>query len=288
MPRGAILGGFLAPPIVMSRTETPLEELLRLLSLEQIEENLFRGVHPAGRKHRLFGGQIIAQALMAAARTVDIARPVHSLHAYFLRPGDPTTPAIIDVERIRDGKSFTTRRVVVIQNGEAIFNMDVSFQVEEPGLQHAFEMPDLAPPAEDEVPDAIRNRPFIAYQVDYKQYLEERPQPPHKHIWMRANGPVGDDPLMHTALLAYETDSALLSTSRLPHRGSYRREKMQMASLDHAIWFHAPFRADEWLLYTMESTNAASARGYNRGMIFTADGKLVASCIQEGLMRKWD
>lgn len=272
----------------MSSTETPLGELIRLLELEQIEENLFRGFHPAGRKHRLFGGQIIAQSLMAAARTVDRDRPVHSLHAYFLRPGDPRTPAIIDVERIRDGRSFTTRRVVVIQNGEAIFNMDVSFQVREEGLHHAIEMPDLTPPADDEVPDAIKQWPFIAYQVDYAKSLEQKPQPPIKNIWLKANGPVPDDPLMHTALLAYESDSALLSTSRLPHRGNFKREKMQMASLDHAIWFHEPFRVDEWLLYTMESTNASGARGYNRGMIFTADGRLVASCMQEGLMRKRD
>ena len=267
------------------KKETPLEELIRLLDIEQIEENLFRAHHPADRKHRLFGGQIIAQALVAAARTVAADRPVHSLHAYFLRPGDPSVPALIDVERIRDGRSFTTRRIVVIQKGEAIFNMDASFQVEESGLEHAFPMPDVKPPRDEDIPDALRYRPFISFQLDYKQMLEERPQPPHKSIWLRADGPVPDDPVLHTALLAYESDSALLSTSRLPHRGSYRRDRMQMASLDHAMWFHAPFRADEWLLYSMESPNASAARGYNRGSIFTADGRLVASCMQEGLMR---
>ncbi|XOV89653.1 MAG: acyl-CoA thioesterase [Pseudomonadota bacterium] len=271
----------------MSSTETPLQELVRLLDIEQIEENLFRGFHPPGRKHRLFGGQIIAQALMAAARTVTTDRPVHSLHAYFLRPGDPGTPAIFDVERIRDGRSFTTRRIVVIQRGEAIFNMDASFQVREEGLQHAFDMPDLRPPTESEIPDAIRGGPFLSFQVDHKRLTSESPQPPLRNIWFRANGPVPDDPLMHRALLAYESDSALLSTARLPHRGSYQRDRMQMASLDHSIWFHEPFDVGDWLLYSMDSPAAANSRGYNRGTIYSADGRLVASCMQEGLMRIW-
>lgn len=265
--------------------ETRLEELIRLLDIEQIDENLFRARHPAGREHRLFGGQIIAQSLVAAARTVEPDRPIHSLHAYFLRPGDPSVPAIIDVERIRDGRSFATRRVVVIQKGEAIFNMDASFHVRETGLHHAFPMPDLQPPRDDDIPEAILGGPFVSFQLDYKEMLAEKPQPPHKSIWLRANGPVPEDPIIHTALLAYESDSSLLSTSRLPHRGSYRRDKMQMASLDHAMWFHARFRIDEWLLYTMESTSASGARGFNLGSIFTADGRLIASCIQEGLMR---
>lgn len=265
--------------------ETPLEELIRLLDIEQIEENLFRARHPAGRTHRLFGGQIIAQSLVAAARTVDVDRPVHSLHAYFLRPGDPSVPAVIDVERIRDGHSFTTRRVVVIQKGEAIFNMDASFQVMEDGLHHAFPMPKLLPPRDDEIPDSIRGEPFISFQVDYEKMLSDAPQVPHKDIWLKANGPVPDDPLVHTALLAYESDSSLLGTARLPHRGNFRRDRLQMASLDHAMWFHAPLRVDDWLLYGMESPASGGARGYNRGSIFAADGRLVASCMQEGLMR---
>lgn len=265
--------------------ETPLEELIRLLDIEQIEENLFRARHPSGRTHRLFGGQIIAQSLAAAVRTVAPGRQVHSMHAFFLRPGDPAIPAVIDVERIRDGGSFTTRRIVVIQKGEAIFNMDASFQVEEAGLHHAFAMPDLKPPREEDIPDAIRHAPFVSFAVDYKKMLAEVPQPPRRSIWLRANGPVPDSPLLHSALLAYESDSALLSTSRLPHRGSYERSRMQMASLDHAMWFHAPIRVDQWLLYHMESPNSSGARGYNRGTIYTADGKLIASCMQEGLMR---
>lgn len=265
-----------------------LQELIGLLDLEQIEENLFRGFHPPGRKHRLFGGQIIAQALMAAARTVPDDRPVHSLHAYFLRPGDPATPALIDVERIRDGRSFTTRRIVVIQRGEAIFNMDASFQAIEPGLEHAFDMPDLSPPEESALPEVTRQGPFIAFQVDFSRMKENRPLDPNKAIWIKANGDVPEDPRLHAALLAFESDSALLGTSRMPHRGSFERSKMQMASLDHAMWFHRPVDVSDWMLYVMESPTAAQGRGYNRGMIFTADGKLVASCIQEGLMRLWD
>ena len=265
-----------------------LAELIQLLDLEQIEENLFRASHPAGRTHRLFGGQIIAQALMAACRTVPDERPVHSLHAYFLRPGDPATPALIDVERIRDGRSFTTRRIVVIQRGEAIFNMDASFQVQEAGLEHAFEMPDLTPPDEDALPEVTRSGPFISFQENFRAMQDERPQTPKKSIWFKANGPVPDDPRLHTALMAYESDSALLGTSRLPHRGGFERRKMQMASLDHAMWFHSPVNVGEWLLYVMESPASAHGRGYNRGMIFSHDGTLVASCIQEGLMRLWD
>ncbi len=267
---------------------SPLEELIGLLDLEQIEENLFRGFHPPKRKHRLFGGQIIAQALVAASRTVPEDRPIHSLHAYFLRPGDPTTPALIDVERIRDGRSFTTRRIVVIQRGEAIFNMDASFQAREKGLEHAFEMPDLSPPDEAELPEVTKHGPFISFQVDFKRMKDNKPLPPNKAIWIKANGDVPADPRLHTALLSYESDSALLGTSRMPHRGSYERNKMQMASLDHAMWFHHDVNLNDWVLYVMESPAAAQGRGYNRGMLFAADGTLVASCIQEGLMRLWD
>lgn len=267
--------------------ETPVEELVNLLDLEQIEENIFRGFHPKGRKHRLFGGQIIAQTLVAAARTVPADRPVHSLHAYFLRPGDPGTPAIFDVERIRDGRSFTTRRIVVIQRGEAIFNMDVSFQVHEEGLSHALPMPDLSPPDDSALSDEMKKAPFLSFRVDHKQLLEEKPQPPRQAIWLKVNGEVPDDPVLHSALLAYESDSALLGTSRLPHRGGFVREKLQMASLDHSLWFHEPVNVNEWMLYSLESPSSAAARGYNRGTVHSADGRLIASCIQEGLMRSW-
>lgn len=274
-------------------TASPLDQLIGLLELEQIEENLFRAFHPPDRTHRLFGGQIVAQALMAGLHTVPADRPVHSLHAYFLRPGDPSVPAVIDVERIRDGRSFTTRRIVVIQKGEAIFNMDASFQVRETGLEHAFEMPPLAPPALDSLPPETRRGPFIAFRVDHERLSSDEPQPPAKSIWFRANGNVeanaaANMPGLHCALLAYESDSALLGTARLPHRGGYERRRMQMASLDHSIWFHADVDVGEWLLYTMESPAAGHGRGFNRGLIFQADGTLVASCMQEGLMRLWD
>jgi acyl-CoA thioesterase-2 len=267
--------------------ETPLGELIKLLDIEKIEENLYRGFHPQGRKHRLFGGQIIAQALVAATRTVPFDRMVHSLHACFLRPGDPKVPALFEVDRIRDGKSFTTRRIKVVQNGQAIFNMDASFQRPEQGLEHAFPMPDLSPPDDADLPDELLTGPFVSFREDHKRMLDEAPQEPRQHIWFKANGTVPADPVLHTALLAYESDSALLSTSRLPHRGSFSRDKMQMASLDHALWFQRPVNVEEWLVYCLDSPSAAGARGFNRGTIYSADGQLVASCHQEGLMRIW-
>jgi acyl-CoA thioesterase-2 len=269
-------------------TETPLEELIRLLDVEQLEDNLFRGFHPAGRKHRLFGGQIIAQSLISAARTVPDDRPVHSLHAYFLRPGDPSTPAIFDVERIRDGRSFTTRRIVVIQHGQAIFNMDASFQVGEEGLEHADTMPNLEPPLEADLVEETKGGAFISYLVDFEKLSEDQPQRAEKFIWFKANGEVPDDPMLHTALMAYESDSALLGTARLPHQGGFQRDKMQMASLDHALWFQRPVSVNDWQLYTLDSPAAARSRGYTRGTIFSADGQLIANVQQEGLMRLWN
>ncbi|MCB1692951.1 MAG: acyl-CoA thioesterase II, partial [Pseudomonadales bacterium] len=221
------------------------------------------------------------------ARTVEQDRPIHSLHAYFLRPGDPKTPAIFDVERIRDGKSFATRRIVVIQNGQAIFNMDASFQVVEQGLEHALPMKPLTPPNMSDIPKELLGSPFISFREDHKRLLEERPQPAMQDTWLRANGTVPDDPVLHTALLAYESDSTLLGTARLPHRGSFKRERMQMASLDHALWFHRPIRVDDWLLYSVDSPASSHSRGFTRGSIYAADGTLMASCMQEGLMRLW-
>ncbi len=271
-------------------TSRRLEELVRLLELERIEQNLFRAHHPEGRTGRLYGGQIMAQALKAAACTVEPDRAPHSLHGYFLRPGDPGVPALIDVERIRDGRSFTTRRVVVIQHGQAIFNMDASFQVAEPGFEHQVEMPELVPPPERKIPAALREQPFIAWRHEHKLLKDDAPHPPRQHVWFRASGALADDPVLHTCLLVYESDNALLSTARLPHRGSFRRDRMQAASLDHAMWFHHPplaaWRADRWLLYALDSPSSSAARGYNRGLIFTEDGKLVASTMQEGLMRR--
>lgn len=273
------------------RPSARLEELVGLLQLEPIERNLFRARHPAGRRgQRLYGGQIMAQAMRAALDTVPPDRPPHSLHGYFLRPGNPRIPALIDVEPIRDGSSFTTRRVVVIQHGQAIFNMDASFQVEEPGFVHQAVMPDLEPPPEQKIPAALRDEPFTAWRTEHKVLKRNEPHPPRQHVWFRASGPLPDDPALHACLLLYESDNALLSTGRLPHRGSFDRARMQMASLDHAMWLHRPalqaWRADRWLLYALDSPSSAAGRAYNRGQIFTEDGELVASTMQEGLMRQ--
>ena len=265
-----------------------LDELIGLLDLEQIEEHLFRAYHPAGRQRRLYGGQIMAQALAAASRTVEDlgeARPVHSLHGYFLRPGDPRVPAVIKVERLRDGRSFSSRRITVLQNGEAIFNMDASFQVLEQGREHQFEMPDSAPPPADKIPDYLYDNAFISWREDFRRLVSSTPQPPQQHVWFKSNGPVADDPVLQACLLVYESDNALLGTSRLPHRGRYDPGRMQVASLDHAIWFHHPVDVSEWLLYALDAPSSSAGRGLNRGFIFTAQGKLVASTVQEGLIR---
>lgn len=267
-----------------------LSALLELLDLERIDKYLFRAFHPKDREHRLYGGQIMAQALRAAAYTVPVERIVHSLHGYFLRPGDPKIPALIDVEPIRDGRSFSTRRVVVIQHGQAIFNMDASFQVPESGLSHQMAMPERQAPTDDMVPKEMHDWTFLGWRHDHRRLSSSDAQPPHQDLWFKANGPVPDDPIVHACLAVYESDNALLGTARLPHRDVMRRERMQMASLDHAMWFHAPaltgWRVDEWLLYALDAPSASQARGYNRGMIYMADGTLVASTMQEGLMRQ--
>lgn len=265
--------------------KSPLSELLDLLDLETIEHNIYRGYHPAGRTRRLFGGQIIAQALIAACRTVPDDRVPHSLHAYFLRPGDPSVPALFQVERIREGKSFTTRRIVVVQSGKAIFNMDASFQLPERGLEHQLDMPRLSPPDESDLVAGLKQRPFLSWRVDHKRLSGDLPQEPSQHIWIKGNGVVPKDARLNLALLAYQSDEALLGTSRLPHRGKYAQENMQVASLDHSIWFHRAVSMNDWLLYSLDSPIAAGARGYTRGTIHTADGKLVATCMQEGLIR---
>ena len=265
---------------------TPLAGLVELFDLERIEHNLFRGRHPEGRKKRLFGGQIIAQSLIAAARTVEVEHLPHSLHAYFLRPGDWRIPAVFEVDRIRDGRSFSTRRVVVIQNGQAIFNMDVSFQKREQGLEHQHkDPPSYSPPSIGEMVDGLKQRPFVSFREDHKVKLAPVPQDPEQHVWIRANGEAPDDPLLHMALLAYQSDEALLGTARLPHRGSYDHDHMQVASLDHSIWFHHDINVNDWLLYALDSPSSSNSRGYTRGEIYTAQGRLVASCMQEGLMR---
>ncbi|MEK9964546.1 MAG: acyl-CoA thioesterase II [Betaproteobacteria bacterium] len=217
--------------------------------------------------------------------TVEEDRLPHSLHAYFLRPGDPSTPALFEVDRIRDGKSFTTRRIKVIQNGQAIFNMDTSFHVREEGLSHQVDGPNFSPPDEAKMVEGLKMRPFLSFREDHKRLLIEEPQEPEQNVWIKANGEAPMDQRLHMALLAYESDEALLGTARMPHRGRYDRDRMQVASLDHSIWFHQPVNVNDWLLYSLDSPAAEGARGYTRGTVYTSDGQLVASCMQEGLIR---
>jgi acyl-CoA thioesterase-2 len=278
-----------------------IETLLTILDLEPLEHNLFRGRSPQVGWQRVFGGQVIGQALVAAARTVD-GRAAHSLHAYFMRPGDPAVPIIYEVDRIRDGKSFTTRRVVAIQHGEAIFSMSASFQVEEAGLEHQAEMPKVLPPEElpseaelmalflKDAPEPVRRywereRPIELRPVDLRHYVSRDPLPPVQNVWVRATGRLPNDPDIHRCVLAYASDMTLLDTSLFAHGRAIFDRGLQAASLDHALWFHRPFRADEWLLYAEDSPSASGARGLNRGSLFSRDGRLIASVAQEGLIR---
>ena len=262
------------------------EELIQLLELERIDSNLFRGRHPVSRKKRLFGGQIIAQSLVAAGRTIAAGVLPHSLHAYFLKPGDWTVPAVFEVDRIRDGTSFLTRRVVVIQKGDVIFNMDVSFHKHEEGPSHQAAEPfDYSPPDESLMVDGLKQRAFLSFTEDFKAKLKREPQAPEQRVWFKANGVVPESSLLNMALLAYQSDEALLGTARLPHRGGYEDKNMQIASLDHSIWFHKPLNVGDWLLYSLDSPSSSHSRGYTRGEIYTSSGVIVASCMQEGLMR---
>lgn len=273
-------------------------ELLSLLELENIEVNLFRGTNEKRFGARLFGGQVLAQALAAAGSTVDDARQCHSLHGYFLRPGDSALPVVYSVERIRDGGSFTTRRIVAIQHGEAVFSMDASFQVKEQGLTHQMDISPWPGPEqlEDDLvvakrsPDielvsgwSTRERPFDLRSV----YPVDRPRPESRQnpVWIRFRNQAGNSPRLARCLLAYASDMGLVSTAMLPHRGIAHRDRMQMASLDHGLWFHDEVDLSDWLLYVKETTSAAASRGFNRGAFYTRDGKLVASVMQEGLMR---
>lgn len=277
-------------------------ELLELLDLEPIEVNLFRGQSQSEGWQRVFGGQVIAQALVAATRTVGADRLSHSLHCYFLRPGDPKAPILYEVDRIRDGKSFTTRRVVAIQHGEAIFSMSASFQVIEEGLSHQVPMPDVPMPEslasdtelrlayKEELPPRMlawlaRERPLELRPVHPRFPLSTEKTAPIQNVWMKTTGAAPDDDALHRAILAYASDMSLLSTSGRPHGLTFSEDNVQSASLDHALWFHRPFRTDEWLLYAQDSPSASGARGFNRGLIFSRDGILVASVVQEGLMR---
>jgi acyl-CoA thioesterase II len=279
-------------------SQDAVDDLVKLLDLEPIEVNIFRGVSPDEDRQRIFGGQVAGQALVAAARTVPPDRPVHSLHAYFLRAGDPKVPVLYEVDRMRDGGSFTTRRVVAIQHGKAIFNMAASFQEPEAGLDHAFPMPDVPPPGDlptmrermaaagiDLSPWMERPRPIDIRHVDWAPRDRHEPLPPRQRVWLRADGALPDSPLIHTIVLTYASDMTLLDTSTLPHGGSWFDPTMFMASLDHAMWFHRPFRADDWLLYAQDSPNATGGRGLSRGLVFTRDGTLAATVMQEGLIR---
>jgi acyl-CoA thioesterase-2 len=280
-----------------------LSGLLQVLDLERLEVNLFRGISPQNGWQRVFGGQVLGQALVAAGRTVEEGRAAHSLHGYFLLAGDPTHPIIYEVERIRDGGSFTTRRVKATQHGRAIFAMSASFQKLEEGYEHAGEMPDVPPPealpsaaervAElmDALPENMRSfwqreNPIELRPVDISRYLSRDPRPPAQHIWLKANGRLPDDPRLHQCVLAYASDFTLLDTALIAHGKLLFDRDIQLASLDHALWLHRPFRADDWLLYTQDSPSASGARGFCRGSFFTREGVLVASAVQEGLIRK--
>jgi acyl-CoA thioesterase II len=279
-----------------------IQEVLELLNLEAIEVNIFRGISPKDRWQRVFGGQVLGQALVAAYRTVE-ERVCHSLHAYFIRPGDPKVPILYEVDRARDGKTFSTRRVVAIQHGEQIFNMSVSFQVPETGLEHQFDAPKAIGPegleTEEEwrrrlahqLPESVREHftrpgPIDVRPVERDDDLLNPPKtPPHQNVWIKAKGEMPSALAMHQCVLAYASDMTLLDTCLLPHGVSWFSGRLQSASLDHAMWFHHPFRVDDWLLYAQDSPSAAGARGFNRGSLFTRDGKLVASVAQEGLIR---
>jgi acyl-CoA thioesterase-2 len=285
------------------QTPSALSGLLEVLDLERIEVNLFRGLSPQNGWQRVYGGQVLGQALVAAGRTVDEPRAAHSLHGYFLLAGDPAHPIIYEVERIRDGGSFTTRRVKAIQHGRAIFAMSVSFQKDEDGYEHATAMPDVPPPEElpsaaervaeliDALPESMRNywqreNPIELRPVDVTRYLSREPHPPAQNIWLKANGRLPDDTRLHQCVLAYASDFTLLDTALIAHGKLLFDPDIQLASLDHALWFHRPFRADDWVLYAQDSPNASGARGFCRGSFYTRDGRLIASTAQEGLIRK--
>jgi len=280
-----------------------LADLLHLLELERIEENIFRGESRDIGSPRVFGGQVLGQALTAANYTV-AELEVHSLHAYFLRAGDVTAPIVYDVDRARDGKSFSNRRVVAIQHGRQIFNMTASFQKPEQGLEHQADIPDV--PGPDGLPDLsdipaeiletvpvkmrrflTQERPWEMRSVEPIDLLSRAPREPVRHVWLKTVDRLPDDADLHRNLLAYISDYQLVGTVTLPHGIYFEQGRVQMASLDHVMWFHRPFRVDDWLLYSMESPNASGARGLALGRFFTTDGVLVASTAQEGLIRIW-
>ena len=282
---------------------TAIGELLTILDLEKLEHNLFRGRSPNVEWQRVFGGQTIAQALVAAQRTVEPDRHVHSLHGYFMLPGDTKVPIVYEVDRIRDGGSFTTRRVVAIQHGQAIFSLEASFQVEERGLDHQMPMPRDVPEPDtlmsqrallekfgEAVPDGIRrywerDRPIEMRPVMLKHYTSREKLDPQQNMWIRTTGPVPADRCIQAAVLAYLSDMTLLDTSTFAHGRAIFDRDIQAASLDHAMWFHRPCALDDWLLYAQDSPSSQGSRGFTRGSLFSRDGTLIASVAQEGLIR---
>ena len=288
----------------MQESSGATRELLDLIRLEPLEVNLFRGASRDIGTSRVFGGQVLAQSVHAASLTVENCM-IHSMHAYFLRAGDHEAPIVYNVDRSRDGRSFTARRVVAIQHGRPIFTMAASFQVEEEGLEHQFEIPDVPGPADIPPPPALSEQELDNVPVDLKRWynrhgpFEFRPvqeidpmrpglQPPFKQIWFRLNGELDESQLMHRSLLAYASDFHLVGTATLPHGLSYMRGNLMMASLDHAMWFHLPVRIDDWLLYVCDSPRMGGGRGLARGLIYNQAGDLVASTAQEGVIRVRD
>ena len=280
-----------------------LANLIALLGLERIEQNIFRGQSQDLGWGAIFGGQVVGQALSAAVQTVPTDRHVHSLHGYFLRQGDAKRPVVYEVDPIRDGKSFTTRRVVAIQGGQAIFSLEASFQLDEVGLDHQEPAPDTVAPDGLEsdlqrwsavaanLPSPLKEmataeRPIEIRQVDPTSLLTPEVRPPHKRVWLRVSDALPDDPLLHRILLAYASDFSFLTTALQPHGVSWLSPKLQIASVDHALWFHRPFRIDDWLLYVIDSPSASGSRGLVLGRFYDRQGRLVASAAQEGLIRR--
>jgi acyl-CoA thioesterase-2 len=285
----------------MNDSNNTIEELLQLMNLERLEDNLFRGESRDIGTPRVFGGQVLAQSVIAASRTVDEGN-IHSLHAYFLRAGDASAPIVYDVDRNRDGRSFKARRVVAIQHGRPIFTMAASFQLEQEGLEHQFEMPDVPMPetlsSESNIPEEslksipsllrrwfTRTGPFDFRPVNKSNIFNPQPQPPFANIWFRLNTCIDVPDYMHRALMAYASDFHLVGTATLPHGISFVQDNLVMASLDHAMWFHRPARVDEWLLYSCDSPSSSGGRGLARGSIYDRSGQLVASTAQEGMIR---
>ncbi|MFC5740749.1 acyl-CoA thioesterase II [Dyella tabacisoli] len=282
--------------------EAHVGELVDLLDLERLEDNLFRGQSRDIGTHFVFGGQVLGQALSAAQQTVDSTREAHSLHAYFLRAGDINAPIVYNVERTRDGGTFSSRRVVAIQHGQPILNGSISFQVPEQGFEHQSSMPEVPMPEDLEpmpplspeqlaqLPTKIQRWLGVDTPIEFRHVwpqdrLHPTKRPPIQHVWFRVTARISDSPALHRSMLAYASDFNLIGTATLPHGISYYTDRVQMASLDHALWFHRPFRVDEWLLYSFDSPTAQGARGLARGQIFSRDGRLVASTVQEGLIR---